>query len=145
MTFSRLFQVLTVLALCISTQLAVAQSQSESITAYNAPELELNGGEKWQIDSEMMTHIRDSEEILRNFIRGNKQNYQALSKQLTDANTNLIMSCSMTGKAHDLLHKWLNPHLKLVSELEKAETDESAEVIVSQLTQSFDLFNRYFR
>jgi hypothetical protein len=57
----------------------------------------------------------------------------------------LTSSCTMTGKAHDELHKWLLPYIDLVKELSTAENDTEAEQAYKEIQSSFETFNTYFK
>jgi glycine cleavage system protein P-like pyridoxal-binding family len=105
--------------------------------------LQLNKGEKWSVNQEMMPHIQASEELLK--AHTPKANHQVLAASLKEKNDALIGSCTMKGQSHDQLHKWLIPHLQLVKELNQAETTEKAQEIIKQLSQSFKTFNTYFQ
>ena len=104
--------------------------------------IELNNGEKWKVNSEMIPNIIESEELLNNY-DGN--DYKSLAEQLKDKNNALISSCTMEGKSHDELHKWLHPHLELVSKLSKAKDKEQAEEIITELQKSFQTYKTYFQ
>ncbi|MOA59843.1 hypothetical protein D3C78_1845640 [compost metagenome] len=51
----------------------------------------------------------------------------------------------MSGKSHDELHKWLHPHLELVTKLEKAENEKDSNAIISQLLESYKTYHEYFQ
>jgi len=124
-----------------------AQSQSDAgfNTDLKDSDLTLNEGEKWEIEAEMMGHIKEGEKRLRKYLNSAEDDYLKLAKSLSESNSNLIFSCSMTGPAHDMLHKWLHPHLRLVNELEKAESAEEAEKLVAALSQSYRILGDYFQ
>jgi hypothetical protein len=104
--------------------------------------LELNNGEKWQVNSEMMPHIKASENLLSVYSR--KADYKVLATAFKENNNKLISSCTMKGKPHDELHKWLLPQLELVTQLEESQSKEEAEKHVREMQQSFKTFNAYF-
>lgn len=122
-----------------------SQHSGDSSSADRLHELRLNEGEKWKIDSEMMKHIRMGEDLLNEFTKKSGTDYSRLANDLSESNNNLIFSCSMTGEAHDLLHKWLHPHLALTALLQKAENPEAASKLVNELKDSYKIFNTYFQ
>lgn len=106
--------------------------------------IELNNGEKWTVDKDMMVHIRNMEKDVVAFGKDAKKDYAAISKKLL-ANIDLLTSnCTMTGKAHDELHKWLLPYIDLVGELEAAENETKAAEFFEEVEHSFYTFNEYF-
>lgn len=107
--------------------------------------IELDNGQKWTVDKEMMVHIRNMEQDVAAFGKNAKKDYAVLSKKLL-ANIDLLTSnCTMTGKAHDELHKWLLPYIDLVGELESAENDDKAAEFFKEVEHSFHTFNEYFK
>ena len=115
------------------------ESHQETTSAIN-----LNQGEKWQVNPEMKPHIEKGKELLADFISTESQDYQELAENLKAQNSALIKSCTMKGESHDELHKWLHPHLELTNALAEAESAEEAEEIVSELQQSFKMYQNYF-
>ena len=71
--------------------------------------------------------------------------YQTLATSLQE-NINLLTSnCTMTGKAHDELHKWLLPYIDTVDEF-AAQTEVSTYVnLLDEIKISFTTFNQYFQ
>ena len=85
-----------------------------------------------------MEHIRRMEEKVIEF---EGENYNALSESLMEDINQLTANCTMTGQAHDELHKWLLPYIDLVDELEKTKDKESQH---DRIVSSFKTFNEYF-
>lgn len=106
--------------------------------------IQLNSGEKWVINAEMKPFILKGEELVNTYIQNKQTDYKELAKQLKAQNSNLIESCTMDGKSHDELHKWLHPHLELVDKLEK-DADVTASVeTVAHIQSSYTVFHQYF-
>lgn len=103
--------------------------------------IELNKGEKWKINEEMTPFILNSENLLSQY---NESEYKSLAEELAKQNQLLINSCTMDGKSHDELHKWLHPHLELVTKLTNAENEQEAKEVINELKQSFKTFETYF-
>jgi hypothetical protein len=105
----------------------------------------LNKGEKWHVIPVMMVHIRASETLFSEYTESESTDFIKLAEGLKENNNKLIKSCTMKGKAHDELHKWLHPHLQLVEALGKALSIEQASKITDQLKLSFQTLNTYFK
>jgi hypothetical protein len=110
-----------------------------------APVIELNTGQKWKVNDEMIPHILKMEKDFHAYLASGQKDYKSLAEKLQKGNNDLISSCTMQGKAHDELHKWLHPQLELVQALSNASTDEEAEKVVTKLKRSFDTFHTYFQ
>ena len=125
------------------------KSKEEKTTEMNTVEhqhseneaIQLNDGEKWKVDDNMMRHIRNMEKDVIKFDKENGANYSLLADKLK-ANIELLTSnCTMKGKAHDELHKWLVPFIELVDAFSK---DKSANQY-TEMKHSFLTFNQYFQ
>lgn len=107
--------------------------------------IELNNGEKWTVDANMLTHIRTMENDVISFAKVEQKDYKVLSEKL-QANIDLLTSnCTMTGQAHDELHKWLLPYMDLVKSLYEAEDEAEAAKQFEKIKISFSTFNQYFQ
>jgi len=107
--------------------------------------IELNNGEKWKVDANMLTHIRNMENDVISFANVEQKDYKSLSEKL-QSNVDLLTSnCTMKGKAHDELHKWLLPYIDLVKELSEAKDETEAEKQFQSIQTSFTTFNQYFQ
>lgn len=107
------------------------------------PAIERNQGNKWQVNQQMKPFILQGEKLVNDYITHNDTDYKTLAANLSVQNDQLIESCTMKGKSHDELHKWLHPHLELVKKLEGAGQAESQEIVVS-LEQSYRDYHQYF-
>lgn len=113
------------------------EDESESIA--------LNHGEKWEVDAEMMVHIRNMENDISGFGSGDLRSYAALSEKLLTNVDLLTSNCTMKGQAHDELHKWLLPYIDLVNELSETKEQSKAEKKFAELQSSYHTFNQYFK
>lgn len=111
----------------------------------SAEAIELNDGQKWQVNDEMKPFVEAGESSLNAFLNSSSKDYAALAKQLKEQNDALIKSCTMTGKSHDELHKWLHPHLELVEELSKASGEQQGNELTARLKKSFETYHQYFQ
>ena len=122
------------------------QSEVQDETAHqhneNSDIIELNNGEKWKVNEEMKPFVSKGEELVNTYIQKNGTDYKLLAEEIK---SELIKSCTMKGKSHDELHKWLLPHLEIVKTLE-AETDSAkATHAVTNLQQSYQDYHKNFK
>lgn len=106
--------------------------------------IELNNGEKWKINAEMIPHLRASESLVSSFSASGLESYKELAEKLDAKNKELITSCNMKGQSHDELHKWLLPYMTSFNELKGAQSIEEAQNLYSEIKQSFLTFNQNF-
>lgn len=107
--------------------------------------LVLNNGEKWVVNEEMKPFVSKGEELVNTYIRDSQTDYKVLAGELKEQNTQLIQSCTMTGKSHDELHKWLYPHLELVKELAQAPDADKAAGVTQKLEKSYREYHEHFQ
>ena len=106
--------------------------------------IELNSGKKWIVNDEMKPFVAKGEGLVTTYLQSSHTNYNELAQQLKEQNNQLIKSCTMKGKSHDELHKWLHPHLELVEALEKSANENEAKGIVLKLQKSNEVYHQYF-
>ena len=107
-------------------------------------ELQLNEGQKWAANSEMMVFVRKMEGSVSALESAEEKDFKALGVDLQENVKDLVASCTMTGASHDELHKWLMPYMVLVKELTNSESDEQSKEVVDKIKASFREFNQYF-
>lgn len=132
---------LTMLAIVLATAFMVSCNNSSSDN-HEQVAIELNNGQKWNVNEEMSPYILAGEQVFKEYTG---EDYDALADKLETQNKKLIKSCTMDGKAHDELHKWLHPHMQLIESLEDAETVAQANTIIEQLKESFKTYHIYFQ
>ena len=136
---------------CGNTSNEKSKEQTETVThkehQHNAEiqTIELNNGEKWKVDANMITHIRNMENDVISFAKVEQKDYKSLSKKLQSNIDLLTSNCTMKGKAHDELHKWLLPYIDLVKELSEAKDETEASKHFENIQISFTTFNQYFQ
>ena len=107
----------------------------------------LDNGKKWVVVPEMMTFIKNIENEMVDFYKNenpNFENYQTLSITIEKNLEELTSNCTMTGQAHDELHKWLVPFLDLSADFVEVENEEEARAVYQKIKESFNEFNTYF-
>ncbi len=119
--------------------------QTHSDAADHQVVIELNDGAKWAVNAEMKPFILESESKLNTYVANASTDYKTLAKELTDKNSGLIKSCTMDGKSHDELHKWLHPHMALIESLQDVDNADAADKIINELKSSFEIYNQHFQ
>ena len=103
--------------------------------------IQLNNGEKWKVDDNMMIHIRNMEKDVVHFDQEKSTNYSLLANKLKTNIDILTSNCTMKGQAHDELHKWLVPYIELVDSFSKEKSANQ----FTEIQNSFLTFNQYFQ
>lgn len=120
------------------------EDQSQEEHNHSEDAIQLNDGKKWKVVDEMMGYIRSMESDIAALEDQDVKDYNALA-DLLDNNINLLTSnCTMTGKAHDELHKWLVPYIGMVEDLSESKSYEESREIYTNIQASLKMFNTYF-
>ena len=125
------------------------KSKEEKTTEINTEEhqhsesetIQLNNGEKWKVDDNMMLHIRNMEKDIIHFDQEKSTNYSLLADKLKTNIDILTSNCTMKGQAHDELHKWLVPYIELVDSFSKEKSANQ----FTEIQNSFKTFNQYLQ
>ena len=128
-----------------SEDLSEIETHDEHHHDHESEAIELNNGEKWTVDANMLTHIRTMENDVISFAKVEQKDYKVLSEKLQASIDLLTSNCTMTGQAHDELHKWLLPYIDLVKELSEAINEAEALQQFENIQTSFTTFNQYFQ
>lgn len=131
------------------------KAQQEPISASTESEhhhtegagIELNNGHKWKVEVEMMKYIINMQSDVKQFSEANNKNlnnYITLGAGLQKNIDLLTSNCTMEGKAHDELHKWLLPYIDTVDKFNKSKNESDNQAIFKEIENSFVLFNQYF-
>lgn len=107
--------------------------------------IELDNGEKWKADENTLHMVRKMEAELLAFNETDHSGYKDLADSLEKDIDLLVAGCTMKGKAHDQLHKWLTHHIANVKKLSTAENKTEAVEIMKTLEESFHVFNESFK
>lgn len=149
-TFS-IIPLLVFLFSCGSTSQEKPQKQKQTETQEEnhhhdeSEAIELNNGQKWKVDSNMVRHIRNMENDVIFFTKLEQKDYKTLSVKLQTNIDLLTSNCTMKGQAHDELHKWLLPYIDLVQELSVAKDESEAAKQFEKIQTSYQTFNQYFQ
>ncbi len=97
--------------------------------------IELNNGEKWGADEHTLSVVEDMKSEVSGLAGVGEKNHGVLAESLTRQLNVLIAGCTMTGEAHDQLHKWLVPFMDNVKQLAVAETESEAGREVAEIEE----------
>jgi len=130
--------------------IACSSSRSGSTHPHPSPpgpyaSLELNHGKKWVVDKPMMAHIRTMEKAVHDFEGTPRRDHAALAAAIQDSLGRLVTNCTMKGKAHDELHKWLMPFLGLSADYTKATDPRIQQEKFREIKTALVVFNEYFQ
>ena len=79
------------------------------------------------------------------FAKVEQKDYNSLSVKLQSNIDLLTSNCTMKGKAHDELHKWLLPYIDLVKELSESKDENETDKQFQKIENAFKTFNQYFK
>lgn len=131
----------------VSKTLQSAPSKEREHQHSEGDSIELNNGAKWKVVSEMMAHIRNMESDINRFseIKHTElKDFKQLAASLQKNIDLLTSNCTMEGKAHDELHKWLLPYIDMVDKLKKSKNNDEALRTFEEIKASHKTFNIYF-
>ena len=136
---------------CGNTPNEKSKQQTETVTheehqhSNKMQTIELYNGEKWTVEANMLVHIRNMENDVISFTNQKQKDYKSLGQKLESNIELLTANCTMKGKAHDELHKWLLPYIGIVKLLSEAKDETEASKQFQNIQASFSTFNQYFQ
>ena len=129
------------------TQPVLSEPEKSEHHATESDSIEFNNGAKWIVVPDMMKHIRNMESDIHQFSKtahAELIEYSKLGASLQKNIDLLTSNCTMEGKPHDELHKWLLPYIDMVDKLNKSSNTEEAQKMFIEIVSSFKMFNIYF-
>ena len=112
---------------------------------HNHEAIVFNNGKKWKVVDHMMAHILKMNKDVSNFKGTTVKDYKNLSAKLITNINLLTANCTMTGQAHDELHKWLLPYIDLANDFTEVKTKKEAQEQFKKIQNSFKDLNIYFK
>lgn len=144
--------VLASLSILMMVSCGKKETRSESESAIHPEEMqagheeiELNNGERWNVNEEMKPPVIASEDLFNHYMVSNRSDYQNLADDLKGNVNALIKSCTMQGKSHDELHKWLHPYIEQIEKLKQADSPEETDAVLMEIGTSFEIYHQYFQ
>ncbi|MDH5716249.1 MAG: hypothetical protein OEZ22_01265 [Spirochaetia bacterium] len=111
-----------------------------------AGEMTLNDGKKWKADNTTKKHISSMRETVEGAIKKENlsaETYKKTGAALSDIFNQILQDCTMTGRDHEELHKFL---MTLNIEIENLKKDDltKAEASLKEADNKLLLFDKYF-
>lgn len=139
MKIATIFSLIFLLTACSSTD------DNANQTIENAPhDLVLDNNAKWIVVPDMMETIQLLATAIVDFKGTTIEDHQVLAKQIEDNLNTLTSNCTMTGQAHDELHKWLLPFLDSSKQFNEATELSELKNCVISLKEEINIFQHYF-
>lgn len=91
-----------------------------------------------------MVHLRNLETAVQDFDRTLGSDHAGLAAQIQEDLGRLVTNCTMEGKAHDELHKWLLPFLALSTDYAKATDPQVQQQKLQEIKKPLRVFHEYF-
>ena len=129
------------------------ESQKEELTKWfkktraemNKPKeektLQLNNGETWGANPETTAGI----ERMLAIIKDDNLDNTTIGKNLNTEMKNLFAECTMKGEAHNQLHLYLIPLVKMFRNLKEEENNEEASIKQKEIKSYLTSYHSYFR
>jgi hypothetical protein len=129
-----------------SAESAELRSEEKSKVQTSTKGLELNNGQRWRVSPHMVEPIRRMQVRIgeAKTLPVEQRDNAALADSLFVDMDQLVAACDMKGKAHDMLHEWLMPHMQLAQDLERASDPTLADSLLHALALSSDTYDLYF-
>ena len=112
-----------------------------------SPSWEVSSAEektRHEIAPSMMVHLRHMESTVNQAKPGTVSDHRKVATVLDDDLEKLMASCSMKGEAHDALHNWLVPVIRIVSAYGKERDTDELTARLDEMRQAFKDFNTRF-
>lgn len=119
--------------------------EMEQVTDQQSPIALNENNEKWAVNEEMKPFVNEGVRLVNDFLESNDEDFETLIQKLNEQNSQLIESCTMTGRSHDELHKWLHPHLEVVKKIGEAQNPNEAKEVVEAVKLSYQVYDEYFQ
>jgi uncharacterized membrane protein len=117
-------------------------THNHAVNEVGAPSL--NKGEKWVSDAHTRAKVLQMQRSLSEYEKSGSQHYRVLADSLTGQLNRLIAGCTMEGRAHEELHKWLAPLTENIKYLSNEESPLSASTSAREIATFLDSFDQFF-
>ena len=120
-------------------------TREEAKTKKEEKILELDNGEKWVANTETTAGIERMLAIITQEIEeGRISHYAAMGGGLNLEMKTIFNECTMEGEAHEMLHLYLIPMVKMFRNLEEVEAEDEALILQKDILKYLNNYNEYF-
>lgn len=109
--------------------------------------LVLNNGAKWKIDqptSNNVIHLLQIVKVANAKTAKTLTYYHQTGTALQAGINKMIKECRMKGPDHLALHKWLEPLMEQVTQINRSSNETTAKKYFDKIKNHLNIFNRYF-
>lgn len=106
--------------------------------------LTLNKGAKWKADATTKVNVSLLQAIVSGTKKESIENYKQTAAQLQDGLNKMVNECKMKGPDHETLHRWLEPLIEKVKDLDNEKSIEKAAIKLNDIDKHLKLFPQYF-
>ncbi len=110
--------------------------------------LVLNNGAKWKVDqptSNNVIHLLQIVKVANAKTAKTLTDYHQTGTALQAGINKMIKECRMKGSNHLALHKWLEPLMEQVAQVNRSTSETSAKRYFDKVKAQLNIFNRYFQ
>lgn len=119
--------------------------EKESVEITTPHHLELKKGNKWIVDEGIAEGIDEINQVIKAHKGEKVLDYQLLGDAIAVQIKHIISSCTMKGKAHGELHKWLLPFLDLKEALVMTASPEEGAAVLENIKSELTVYAIYFK
>ncbi len=123
---------------------AFSQEQLAPPSVYDEVVLELNNGEKWLVNENMLKPLQKSFELIENAGTLKKGSQHRLFRKLWKLSDKIADVCYLEGEGHHVFHAWFMPYINLLEALRDELFVEDANNILEDLRHSVEIYHTYF-
>lgn len=107
--------------------------------------LQLNNGNLWEANLETTAGIDNMKLLIKSFSEGdNMEAYATVKQNLEKEFGTIIAKCTMTGEAHNQLHKYLVPMKDLFDGLAASDLD-TRKSSLNKINTHLEAYTKYFK
>ena len=112
---------------------------------HSSNEITLDNGNKWVVPESMMVYLDNMVKEVTTARSSKAAEFSVIHRKLEGNIDKLTSNCTMTGQAHDELHKWLVPFIDLVNSYTDDHADTEKKEWLAEVDSSLTTFGKYFK
>lgn len=139
-------QLTIILLLSATFFMGNAQGLHQQVPA--SEKLVLNNGAKWKVDKPTSNNVTNLQRVVSTAAGKTAKSlpdYRKTGITLQQGIAKMIRECRMKGSDHQALHKWLEPLMEQVAQINRSPNRASAKKCFDDIKDHLNIFNRYFK